>query len=284
MRNLIVVLFAVLTLSASGRAAAQGEKDSLSPKKIALRDGSEIFGTIVRTDSAMVQFKTSSGIMMEIPRREIKKIDTLSGEFVDGEYHRFDPNRTRLFFAPTARPLGAGQGYFSAYEIFFPFLAVGVSDFLTLAGGISLLPGADEQILYFAPKVTPLHLKAIDVSAGVLYLTSTGGNGDGVGIMYGVTTIGSPRASATIGLGWGFHGEDISDQPIVMLGGELQVSNSVKLITENWIPPSSDVAMVSFGIRFFGEHLAADLGLIHPAGARMEGFPFIPWIGFTYNF
>jgi hypothetical protein len=37
-----------------------------------------------------------------------------------------------------------------------------------------------------------------------------------------------------------------------------------------------------FGIRFFEEKLAADLGFIYISGA--EGFPFLPWLGFTYNF
>ena len=41
---------------------------------------------------------------------------------------------------------------------------------------------------------------------------------------------------------------------------------------------------ISEEARFFGENLAADFGLIHVAGSDIEGFPFIPWIGFAYNF
>jgi len=37
-------------------------------------------------------------------------------------------------------------------------------------------------------------------------------------------------------------------------------------------------------VRFFGEDLAADLGFIYPAGSKITGFPFIPWLGFVYNF
>jgi hypothetical protein len=59
----------------------------------------------------------------------------------------------------------------------------------------------------------------------------------------------------------------------------------VKLLSENWIPMGSDISLLSFGIRFFGESLAADLGFICPAGTHdTEGWPLIPWIGVTYNF
>ncbi|MFQ5584937.1 MAG: hypothetical protein ACE5GL_10920, partial [Calditrichia bacterium] len=84
-----------------------------------------------------------------------------------------------MLFAPTARPLKQGQGYFSVYQIFFPFVAVGVTDFFTLAGGVSLIPGARSQLLYVAPKITPLHLKKFDLAFGLLYLAVPDVNGDG---------------------------------------------------------------------------------------------------------
>jgi hypothetical protein len=87
-----------------------------------------------------------------------------------------------------------------------------------------------------------------------------------------------------VGLGWGFSGSDISNNPVFILGGELRVSNSIKLITENWFPPSSDVQLISIGLRFLGDRLAADFGLWYPAGGDPEGFPFLPWIVFSYNF
>ena len=221
---------------------------------------------------------------MVIPKNQVKTIEHLSGEIVAGEYVRADPNHTRLLFAPTARSLRVGQGYFSAYQIFFPFLAVGATDFLTIAGGISLFPFVSNQIFYLAPKTTPLHLKNFDLAGGVLYINSTAASSDGVGILYGVGTYGTPNTALTIGLGWGFAKGEVENEPILLIGGELRASNSVKFISENWIPPKSDVAFISFGIRFFGENLAADFALIHPAGSRIEGFPFFPWLGFAYNF
>ena len=266
--------------------AVHAQEDTSATKKphrIILKDGSEVIGTIEAEDSSQVEFRTLSGVSMRIPRGQIKEHEQLAGVIVASEYKRFDPNYTRLFFAPTARPLKQGQGYFSAYQIFFPFVAVGVTDFLSLAGGISLIPGAKEQIYYLAPKLTPLHLENIDVSAGVLYINATGTDFSGVGIVYGVGTYGKQDAALTAGLGWGFAQGEVSNKPILMLGGELRISNSIKLLTENWIPPGTDVFLYSFGIRFFGESLAADLGLIG-SSKGLNGFPFIPWLGFAYNF
>jgi hypothetical protein len=254
------------------------------PHLVILNDGSELVGNIVSEDSISINFKTYGNISMSIPKNQVKSIEILQGDIINGEYIRFDPNQTRLFFAPTARPLKAGQGYFSAYEIFFPFLAVGVTDYLTLAGGFSLIPGANSQLLYLAPKITPVQIDKFSLAGGVLYLNSTSGGADGAGIIYTVGTYGDQSASFTAGLGWGFYGSDIADKPVLMLGGEARLSNHTKFITENWIPPNSDVVILSFGIRFFGENLAADLGFIRPTISNTSGFPFIPWLGFAYNF
>jgi hypothetical protein len=220
---------------------------------------------------------------MEILRSQIEKIETLSGVMVDGELSRPDPNRTRLLFAPTGRALPAGSGYFSVYEIFFPMIAVGVTDFLALSGGVSLFPGADEQIIYLAPKVTFYDSDVTSISGGILYVTLPS-EGD-AGIAYGVATFGSQKFSGTAGFGFGFVDGDFSSKPMLMLGLELRISKVSKIISENWIFPASDesINFISLGIRFFGTNLAADFGLITSTEAS-GNFPFLPWLGFAYNF
>ena len=84
-------------------------------------------------------------------------------------------------------------------------------------------------------------------------------------------------------MGYGFYEGELADRPVVVLGGEFQVSNSVKILTENWIVPGADGAIISLGLRFFDDHLAADFGLFTSTNAK-GNFPFIPWLGFCYNF
>jgi len=240
-------------------------------------------GTILSEDETSIQFRMVSEIELTIQKDRIFKKEISSARIVEGKVWRTDPNRTRLFFAPTGRALKAGQGYFSVYEIFFPFIAVGVTDFMALAGGLSLFPGSSEQLLYLAPKITFFQLEKFDLSGGVLYVFIPDEE-DNAGIYYGVGTYGNQSASLTVGIGLGFSGGDVADKPVFAVGAELRSSNSVAFITENWFIPDSEFQIVSFGLRFFGENLAADFGLIHPAGADTEGFPFLPWIGFAYNF
>jgi len=283
MRCSALIMF-VVAMSSQPARAQQDSSEVAKIYRLLLTDGSEIVGTIVKEDSALVEFQSVSRIKMSVPRSQIKAIAPVAGNIVGGEFRRSDPNYTRLFFAPTGRALKNGQGYFSAYEIFFPFIAVGIGDVVTLAGGISLLPGASSQIFYFAPKITPLHVQNFDLSAGVLYINALGSDFSGGGIVYGVGTYGSSDHALTVGLGWGFAGGEIANKPILLLGGEIRLSNSIKLISENWIPPGTDLVVYSFGFRFFGENVAADLGFIRPSKMETSGFPFIPWLGFAYNF
>jgi hypothetical protein len=102
--------------------------------RIVLVDGSEFIGTIAREDESTVVFETTDGIVMSIPKEKVKSIGQL--DFGGRRYRRVDPNQTRLFITPTAKALEKGQAYLSIYEIFFPVVGVGITNFLLFEGGI----------------------------------------------------------------------------------------------------------------------------------------------------
>lgn len=249
---------------------------------VELKDGSSFSGYVIEESEEMLKIRTLAGIEIEIPIKQIIERKIITGEIREGELWYEDPNTTRMFFAPTGRGLKAGQGYFSVYEIFFPFIAVGITDWLAISGGMSLLPGADDQVLYIAPKITPLSTGSFDLSAGILYVKPPKAD-EGGGIAYGVGTYGSSKASLTLGVGFGFSGGDFADKPIIVLGADLRVSRSVKFVTENWIM-IDESSLISFGLRFFGTSIAGDFGLIYSTENDGDGFPFLPWLGFAYNF
>src|SRR4030065_808893 len=151
----------------TGYALAQ--TDSTTVASISLTDGTELKGFIIEQNDSLVNFKTISGIEMKIDRKLIEDISFSKGEIVEGQFKRYDPNRTRLFFGPTARTLPQGSGYFSAYMIFVPFLAIGITDFFTLSGGMTLIPGAEEQMFYIGPKVRFLNLEGFSLGSGIIY-------------------------------------------------------------------------------------------------------------------
>ena len=254
--------------------------------RIVLVDGSRLVGTILEETEDALRFRTASGVEMLLPRDRIKAVEALPGTVEDGHYVRYDPNRTRLFFAPTARSQQSGQGYFALYEIFFPYISVGVGNVAALGGGITLIPGAEEQLMYGAAKFTLYERRNVALAAGAFAATVTGED-EAAGFVLGVGTFGPPNRALTLGIGFGFGDGEFEETPVFLLGGEVQLSNHVKLITENYVMPSvEDAVVVSGGIRFFGERIAADFALATVPAAldETDGFPFLPWIGFAYNF
>lgn len=279
--NLIILILLIIIIIPES-IFAQHDTTEIEMVQLELTDGSNIVGDIIEEDENTILIRTLSNLEIRVPKENIIERKIIKGQIEEGEFWHSDPNQTRMFFAPTGKALKQGEGYFSVYEIFFPFIAVGVTDWFTLAGGMTLIPGAESQAFYIAPKITPIQITNLDASLGVIYL-SVPESSEGAGIVYGVATYGTEKATLTLGMGFGFSGEDFTDKPIIVVGGELRVSKSIKLLSENWLVLSGDVSLFSLGMRFFGESLAADFGLFF-SSEMSEGFPFLPWLGFAYNF
>ncbi|MBE2281641.1 MAG: hypothetical protein IAE91_14740, partial [Ignavibacteriaceae bacterium] len=149
----------------------------------------------------------------------------------------------------------------------------------TLSGGFSIFPGLIDQIFYIAPKARFYSTEKITVSAGAIY---AGIEKNKFGVVYGVGTLSGKYAALTLGLGYGFNQNDFEEHPVIVLGGEVQIGESTKLITENWIIPGGKVFIYSFGLRIFGEKVAGDFGLFGSSESG-RGFPFFPWLGIGFN-
>ena len=251
--------------------------DSTKIQLITLRDGSSLVGRIVAVRGDTVDFEMSVGrvpiLVGDI--RELKETEV--GTMHDGQYWAANPNATRLFFAPSGQMLKKGEGYFADYELFFPGFAYGITDNISVGGGVSLIPaGLDEQAYYFTPKVGMSFGDQIHVSAGLLVAGTKDGTG---GIGYGAGTFGNGDASVTLGVGYGFAGGDIESKPVAMLGGEKRISRRVALVTENYLLPTSEDNLVySFGLRFIGEKLTTDLALFNVAGSGIIGLPYVDFV------
>jgi hypothetical protein len=281
---LAFALSAAITMSAPLAAQDTGPTrdrlrvvDSTKIQVITLRDGSSLVGRIVSVTADSVEFQMGIG-RVPVAIRDIRGIsETDSGRIHDGQYWFPNPNATRLFFAPTGQMLKRGEGYFADYEVFFPGFAVGVTDNISIGGGVSLFPaGVDEQVYYVTPKVGMSFGEQLHLAAGVLFAGTQGGTG---GVYYGVGTVGDGDASATIGLGYGFAGGKIESKPVAMLGGEKRIARRIALVSENYLLPISENNIVySFGIRFMGEKLTTDLALFNASGSNIIGLPYVDFV------
>jgi hypothetical protein len=274
--------------------AAQAVSTTVTPAdsvvELRLTDGSSFIGRIIAQTDERITFETAGGTRLELDRAQIRAVSPVRGRVVDGEFWRDDPNRTRLLLvAPTGRSLGTGEGYVSTFWVAFPFVAYGITDNLTLAGGTPVLPGVIGRVIYLAPKLQVLSTPTVDAAVGVLALFATEELASGsAGIGYGVATFGNTDRSVSGGAGWAFvlGGGDawVSNEPLLMLGGEYRVSRSVKLLTENYFVLGESGSLVTGGMRLFGERLSADFGIGAVVARGSGGVPWFPLLNFVYNF
>ena len=292
-RKTVIALFFLLISGTilPNHVKAQEEVQQDSIVQITLTDGSVIRGRIVQETDTEIRIITASGIEMTLPRSSIVSIGESRGRMVEGEFRQSDPNYSRLFFSPTGRPLRKGDGYFSDFYIVFPSVAYGVTDNFSFMAGMSIIPtlGLGNQLFYVAPRIGGDVGENASISAGILYATMAN-EGFGAGIAFATGTFGEPDESITVGMGWGYAmdtGGDFffEERPIILVGGNFRLSNSVAFVTENWLITGANTNAWPFtvGLRFFGERVAADLGFILIGEALSEGFP-IPLASFVYNF
>jgi hypothetical protein len=254
--------------------------DSTRVISITTLDGSTFVGRVVAARAESIDLVTSAG-RVTILFANMKPVTSIG---VAGREDWFpNPNATRLFFAPTGQMLAKGEGYFSDYEVLFPGVAYGLTDNITVGGGVSLLPtGLDKQVWYLTPKVGASVSPRLHLAVGALVAGVPGE--DPVGAVYGVGTAGDGDQSVTAGIAYGFAGSEFSSEFAVLVGGEKRVSRRIALVTENYFVPSAvGEPVVSGGIRMMSDKLTVDLALFNLVG-ESAFLPGIPFVSFVYKF
>jgi hypothetical protein len=254
---------------------------------VRLQDGSTLTGriTAVTADSVWVLLSAGQVSLGRSAILDVRQLD--AGRFRNGVYWFENPHATRLLFSATAFPLDRGTGYYSNTWLVLHTFAAGVTDRFTLGGGLAWFPGVDldETFYYLLPKYTVVNGRRTKVAVGALAgLLPFGGSDDqsSAGLLYAVGTTGSRDSNLSAGLGWGYAGDDVAKNPVVMLGGQGRMSRRVSFISENWFFPieGETEGIYSYGLRFLGEGLTVDLAFVSILGERGAA----PWLGFAFRF
>ena len=289
--RLFPTTFALLLLLAIPGQTQTPQPADRALVSIVLADGTQIQGTILQQDETHIHLTTSSGLEVKVPRVSIVSMRKINNSY-SGGFTRSDPNYSRLMFAPTGRPLRRGEGYWSNYYVFFPGVAYGLTERLSMTAGLSIFPGATlgNQVISLAPKIALYENSDFALSAGTLYMSFAGEVGGGMAFL--AASKGYPDKSFTIGLGLGYIDEndepvDFAAHPVILLGGSMRLSDGLALISENWIITGEGLGPgeqpLGIALRFFGRSLAVDLGAIIVGEILTEGFP-IPWLSCVYHF
>jgi len=300
--TMVVCLLGLLVPSARGHAKKTRSvqeslriPDSAHVQIIKTYTGFVVIGRIVELDSVEIDFQTDMG-RLAIPAASIRSIREVPTEYLrNGRYWFPNPNSTRLLFTPTGRMQRKGEGYFADYYVFFPMAAYGITDWIGIGGGMTLIPfaGIQNQMIYIMPRVGLYQSEKFSWCAGFLLAKFPEEILDAGGIVYSTATYGTPDLSLTAGTGYGFSfygGWEGMETPMFMLGGEVRFARRASFVTENWFIPDLDESpplLVSCGIRLFGEEISVDLGFINPLFIWEDvesPFPGVPYVDFVYNF
>lgn len=267
---------------------------------VRLKDGEEIVGRYVSSDSLNIVFSTRSIPSMQIPLKNVREVEVLSERsFKKGVYWFPNPNSTRYLFSPSAFNLKKGEGYYQNTYLFLNSFNVGVTDNISVGGGIeflstfaSLAAGDFKPIFFLTPKASFRVTDNFHAGAGVLYFSIPDFFSDeetekrtGVGVAYGIGTLGNPDHNLTGGAGWGFVRGDFAREPFLTISGMTRISRKTALVTENWLVPDDGYyGIYSYGFRFFGEKIAVDLAFLNNADIA-EGLAIgIPYVDFVVKF
>jgi len=270
--------------------SAQPANDTTTFYRIETTDGNEFFGSMITQNNDSVVLKTSNYGELPLRKIYIRKISKLQPTvYRMGKYWPENLQSGRYFWVPSGHGLKAGEGYYQNVWVMFNQFAVGVTDWLSLGGGmvpLFLFPETETPV-WFSPKISiPVSRDKFSLGAGALVGTMIGGGNSGFGIVYGLSTIGDRSNNITVGVGYGYSQGDFNDKPTLSLSFMIRTGPKGYIVSENYYIGMGDdpITLLSFGGRSMIKKVGLDYGLVIPISIDMEEFFAIPWLGFTVPF
>lgn len=282
--RILFLLFLALVFSSP--AHAQVTDSTLI--QIETNDGNEFVGKIVAEDSIKIVLKTDNLGEITIKQSDVKSRTIVEVQQIkDGKLWFANPQSTRYFWAPNAYGLKKGEGYYQNIYVFWNQFSFGISDNFSIGGGIiPLFLFGEATPVFITPKISiPIQKNKFSIGAGALLGTIIGDDSGVYGLLYGITTFGSPDNNVSLGLAYGFTGQDWANSPLINISGLFRISKRGYLITENYYVNSEDgsVGVIGLGGRWIIKKASLDFMLLMPYGTEGNFIAF-PAIGFTIPF
>lgn len=287
MKNFILP-FTFLCLFISGNLNAQIQDSVLV--KIETNNGNEYIGIVLDEDQQTLVLKTDDLGEITIKKVDIKSREMIRAEQVrDGEIWFENPQSTRYFWAPNGYGLKKGEGYYQNIYVFWNQFTVGVTDNISLGGGVIplfLLGGGPTPVFLTAKLSVPVVKDKVNLGAGALAGAVLGEDEATFGIVYGVSTFGDRDKNFTFGLGYAFAAGEWASAPLINLSGMVRGSKRMYFITENYYvhADGDGGGVIGLGGRWLIKKASLDFMLAIPFGAGMDTFVAFPAIGFVIPF
>ena len=252
---------------------------------IRLQDGGQIVGELKQETPDELTLTTSFG-EVKIARSKVKELTRITARDIHGgEYWYPDPNQTRAFVFPTASTLASGKGFYENYYLLFHSVHVGLTDNAMFSAGVALFPEGG-KILTVGPKlrVYQNRTKTIEAAVGAHLFVAAGDDEAGKAfIPYGALSLGRPN-QGRLNIGAGGIAVEGESALFLNLSGDARLSRQVKAMGEVFLfsVDGETRAFPIYGLRFFSEKLAFDLGFwnipdekdLTPIGTPLVNFVF----------
>ncbi len=286
--RLIMKSFLLLILSIITLLIAQTDQQYVEIKTL---DGNTFVGAVIHEDENVIILKSVSGAEYTIPKEQIESREIADDILIRGKsVQRTDPNYTKYFLSPNAFALKKRSKYCSNKCLFFPSLTYAFTDQISAHGGILLFPGMVQVPYYFLVKATLFEKKGSAMAVGVENFSVTEQDlGVGLGVLFTTLTLGSHPGNISFSLMYGYTRYDsdweLGNSPTLVIAGKKQLNDRIALVSENYRFPNGSV-LISAGPRYTADYLTIDFALVTVSDwiNDTDGFPFFPYVGFTYHF
>jgi hypothetical protein len=285
----VAILFsgaAFSTIIAQDQSTVQAEPQA-EYYEIETKKGETYYGRIASRKNNQIVLILEDGVQITIPEEQVKKISKIDqSQIQKGSYWRPMPHYTNYYFANSAFMLEKGEGYYSNAYIFFNSLNYGITDWLTVGGGleiISTFASETPALGYFRIKAGKQLTNKVRLSGGLLTFT-TSELDQSASLLFSSLTIGRKEKQTTLGLG--FNLVDAGNQAVALNFSHMsRWRKRTAFVTENWVFTGSDSFNIfTYGLRFFGPRLSVDLAFLNNAEI-IEFLPIgVPYVGFQVAF
>jgi hypothetical protein len=301
LRTLVIGMFIMLfQLDGWAQKVALNELvvDSTVVYQFDLLDGGRLMGTVHALEEDAVVIHTRDAGEVRLAKDRVERITRMSYSATATGRHWFEnPHGTRYLFSSSAIPLRKGEGYYQNTYLLLNSVAVGVTNNISVGGGIELLsmfvkdsPG---PIFFLTAKGGAKVAKDLYLGGGALYTSipdvfTDDGSSErvGVGFLFTQATYGILDHQVTGSVGWAYGNDEIAKRPVLTLSGLTRLGRKVALLSENWFVPEDGgyYAVYSYGVRFMGESIAVDLAFLNNSDIAEGIIIGIPWVDFVVKF
>ncbi len=257
--------------------------------RIQTTDGNDFVGKIVKEDPLVIVIQTNNLGQLTIQKTDIKTTELLEAQqFKNGKLWFSNPQSTRYFWAPNGYGLKAGEAYYQNIYVFWNQFTFGITDNFSLGGGIipTFLLGGPAPVFITAKFSIPLEKDKLNLGGGTIVGTVIGEDVGAFGLVYGLSTFGSPDNNVSVGLAYGFADGDWANTPLINVSGMFRLSSRGYFITENYFIHADGESVLALGLggRWIIKKASLDFIFAIPVGSGIDSFVAFPLIGFTIPF